>query len=122
MQLSLTRSQRETTDRKGRPSGTEFVLNYRLVVTPDERSTIERYGLGSRYVVGDITKSATVSHTIERLLRGDSYTASTTDGVLEFEQVVLKGARNAAALVSQVAAFDGRERVIELSSSPSAHD
>ena len=114
MQLGLTRSQTSETDRKGRPTGVKFHLAYQLRVTAEERALIDHYGLSERYVVGDYNSPNGLGHTIERLLAGSSHTGSSTDGVLQYEQLVMKGARNAAALVSQVAAFDGQERLIDL--------
>jgi hypothetical protein len=114
--LAVTRSQTQETDRKGRPTGVVFHLSYQLRVSPEERATIERYGLQDVFVVGEPANSNSTGHTIARLLAGDTYSRSSADSVLHWEQLVLKGALNAAGRVSQVAAFDGREMLIELDS------
>lgn len=115
MQLAVTRSQHEDTDRKGRSRGVLFRLDYQLRASPEERSIIERYGLGDRYVVGDFSSS--LGHTLERMLKGDTHSGSSTDSVLQFQQLIMKAARTAAALVSQIAAFDGREMILDLETS-----
>lgn len=112
VQLALTRSQLEKTDRKGRTKGVTFQLAYQLRVSPEEETLIERYGLGSHYVIGK--PNDIHSYTLQGMIDGSSYSGPYTDTVLLHEQLVMKGARNAAALVSQVAAFDGRERIIDL--------
>lgn len=113
MQLALTLSQHQESDRKGRSKVT-FHLSYQLRVSVEERAIIDRYGLAHRYVVGDHTSPSDLAHTIERLLKGDSFSWSSTELVLQREQVVMKAAKNASALLSQVAAFNGRERIIDL--------
>jgi hypothetical protein len=122
MQISLTRSQHQETDRKGRVKGTEFRLDYQLRVTDEERSLIERYDLGERLVVGKYDSPPDLRHTINRLLEGSSVVRDTTDNVLQFEQLVMKGGRNAAALVSQLSAFNGTEQIVDLNPTEESSD
>lgn len=114
MHLLIKREQKENRDRKDRIKGIDYVVTYQLKATEEEQASIDRHGLSRTYVVGD--HSSPYRQTIADLLEGGSFSEATTQLALQRQEIVAKGARNAAALLSQIEAFDGRETIVELNS------
>jgi len=114
MQMMIKRDKELATDRKGRPKNATYKISYRLLPNAEESTIIEQHNLGSSYVIGDFQHGFTLAE----LTQGGQISESSSDLALGKQNTFLKGARNAAALVKNVRAFDGMEQTIELGQDP----
>ena len=120
MQLAITLSQQELRNRRGHFKGVKFHLTYQLRASEEERALLDRYGLSSRCVIGKHDHHDWLQYTVKKLLDGGSHSGSEADSVLLNEKLIMKGAVNASTLLSQIAAFDGNEKVIDLAPGPNS--
>jgi hypothetical protein len=92
----------------GGNKGVQFNLFYRLVLTPEETSLVERYKLGYHVLS---TSGAGVRETVNEVLRGVNQSVQSVDVLLGNEEVIKRACNSFYSLILVARSFGGEEIV-----------
>ena len=108
MQLVIKRSQADAKGVFGGHKGVNFNLFYRLVLTPEETSVVQRYKLDLHV----LSKSgAGMPETVGDALRGVTQTVQSVDVLLNNEEIAKRACNSFYKLLLVAQSFGGEELV-----------
>jgi hypothetical protein len=108
MRLVIKRTQADVKGMFGGNKGVQFNLHYRLNLTPEEASVVERYKLGFHVLS---TSGSGIPETVNDVLRGVNQSVQSVPVLLRNEAVI-KRACNSFYLLIEVAKSFGGEEII----------
>ncbi len=108
MKLVIKRTQADMKGVFGGNKGVQFNLHYRLMLTPEEASVVERYKLGYHVLS---TSGAGVNETVNDVVRGVSQSVNSVPVLLRNEDVIKSACNSFYTLLEVAKSFGGEETI-----------